>query len=533
MIKKIPIKRIETPANFPFKEAKIERYYDNYKKGEKFPLIHVYPRYILQDGNHRMAAQRKLGEKEVWASVIGEKNNICQKNYDTFAQFIKNIGCHSSGGIRFIWDYFCEGEPKTYVEVGVYKGANACRVRKMWSNTEMFLVDPWMAYYAQQNQSAHDKHYAETCEKFKDDKLTKIIRKPSVEGAKEFYPNQLDIVFIDGNHKYQPVLDDIEAWYPLVRPGGVLCGHDYSPDHPEVSKAVKEVFEDRHTFNGKGGGDIWFHIKDDIRVSIAMVVSKPKFQYAARMSTATFYHYTDYPMYVYTPKGEEISREIDVKGIKRQFDFNYDTKLRYATQLKPQGFLQILKDLDDDEIVMLLDADTFCIRPFGLTYDIIREVKKGKIAMVPEPWNRYESLHGDPKRPDYIPKEKRLTYVNSGVIIASKKSIDMFEKFVEMSKEPGFSLGPFHDQTIINYALCQYFPDRVYYIDKKWNGVCTHDPETTIIGHNGGGVGVGVGEPESRHSQVCKAILAPGFKDWFKIFKSYDKKQIKEIPEGK
>ena len=51
--------------------------------------------------------------------------------------------------------------------------------------------------------------------------------------------NQLDIVFIDGNHKYQPVLDDIEAWYPQIRPGGLLCGHDYSPDHPEVSRAVK------------------------------------------------------------------------------------------------------------------------------------------------------------------------------------------------------------------------------------------------------------------------------------------------------
>src|SRR5688572_21614184 len=37
----------------------------------------------------------------------------------------------------------------------------------------------------------------------------------------------LDFVFIDADHGYQAVKEDIELWRPKVRPGGWLGGHDY------------------------------------------------------------------------------------------------------------------------------------------------------------------------------------------------------------------------------------------------------------------------------------------------------------------
>jgi len=43
---------------------------------------------------------------------------------------------------------------------------------------------------------------------------------------------QFDFVYIDADHNYQPVYDDLRAWWPRVKPGGIFAGHDYrTPEH--------------------------------------------------------------------------------------------------------------------------------------------------------------------------------------------------------------------------------------------------------------------------------------------------------------
>jgi hypothetical protein len=62
--------------------------------------------------------------------------------------------------------------------------------------------------------------------------------------AKQF-DSELDVVYIDGDHAYASVIDDIESWYPKLRCKGFLCGHDYRPPRekatfPGVVEAVEE-----------------------------------------------------------------------------------------------------------------------------------------------------------------------------------------------------------------------------------------------------------------------------------------------------
>jgi len=57
----------------------------------------------------------------------------------------------------------------------------------------------------------------------------------------------LDFVFIDANHMYEPVKEDIEAWYPLIRKDGIISGHDYNGMGDKrrgwgVKRAVDERF---------------------------------------------------------------------------------------------------------------------------------------------------------------------------------------------------------------------------------------------------------------------------------------------------
>ena len=51
---------------------------------------------------------------------------------------------------------------------------------------------------------------------------------------------RFDFVFIDANHGYESVKEDIAAWWPLVRPGGLFCGHDYHGRFDGVDRAVDE-----------------------------------------------------------------------------------------------------------------------------------------------------------------------------------------------------------------------------------------------------------------------------------------------------
>lgn len=51
-----------------------------------------------------------------------------------------------------------------------------------------------------------------------------------------------DVVYIDASHRYDDVAADIAFWLPLVKKGGIICGHDYSHKFLGVIKAVDEKF---------------------------------------------------------------------------------------------------------------------------------------------------------------------------------------------------------------------------------------------------------------------------------------------------
>lgn len=59
----------------------------------------------------------------------------------------------------------------------------------------------------------------------------------SWEAARLYPDGSLDFVFIDAAHDSPSVLRDLEAWWPKVKDGGILAGHDF--DWPSVERAIK------------------------------------------------------------------------------------------------------------------------------------------------------------------------------------------------------------------------------------------------------------------------------------------------------
>ncbi len=57
----------------------------------------------------------------------------------------------------------------------------------------------------------------------------------SIEASKSFGDNGLCFVYLDGDHSYPYILNEIEAWWPKIRKGGVLAGHDFIVyEHPQL-----------------------------------------------------------------------------------------------------------------------------------------------------------------------------------------------------------------------------------------------------------------------------------------------------------
>jgi predicted O-methyltransferase YrrM len=66
------------------------------------------------------------------------------------------------------------------------------------------------------------------------------------DAARHFEPevrSKVDMLFIDDGHAHEDVVRDITAWVPLMRPGGLICGHDYHIDNGKPNNVAGAVIQ--------------------------------------------------------------------------------------------------------------------------------------------------------------------------------------------------------------------------------------------------------------------------------------------------
>ncbi len=114
------------------------------------------------------------------------------------------------------------------VEIGVYKAEYSEVLAK--SGLEVFFIDPWKLYDDYDNsrgQKRLDQQFEHSQRVLAPYPNAKIIRKSSADSVEDFADESLDFVYIDGNHWFQYISEDICKWTKKLKPGGILCGHDY------------------------------------------------------------------------------------------------------------------------------------------------------------------------------------------------------------------------------------------------------------------------------------------------------------------
>jgi hypothetical protein len=127
-------------------------------------------------------------------------------------------------------EWFAELNFKVGAEVGVLRGAYAKILCEKNPNMKLFCIDPYLAYEGflpgEPNQAEQDQIFAE-CQKVMSPYNCEFIRKMSLDAAKDFPDGSLDFVYIDANHRFEYVVNDLATWSKKVRPGGIVSGHDF------------------------------------------------------------------------------------------------------------------------------------------------------------------------------------------------------------------------------------------------------------------------------------------------------------------
>lgn len=144
------------------------------------------------------------------------------------------------------------------VEIGSYVGAIANQF--IGDNRKVFSIDPWQSegvydtndefgQYAliddaNKNRGGINNIYKTWMSNAGKDLFVNIfpIKGFSYDIA-EFFHLPIDLLYIDGCHKYESVINDIKIWSPKVKSGGIIMGDDYGGHFTGVAKAVHESFD--------------------------------------------------------------------------------------------------------------------------------------------------------------------------------------------------------------------------------------------------------------------------------------------------
>ncbi len=134
---------------------------------------------------------------------------------------------------------------KTGAEIGVFDGYYSEVLCRLIPGLKLYAIDKWSVYAKYGNTSFYDElqvAYKEAQERLAPYNC-EIIKQFSKDAVGRFKDESLDFVFIDANHSYDYVKQDIELWTPKVRKGGIVSGHDYYVGKSKKMGVIKAVDE--------------------------------------------------------------------------------------------------------------------------------------------------------------------------------------------------------------------------------------------------------------------------------------------------
>jgi hypothetical protein len=168
---------------------------------------------------------------------------------------------------------------KKLCEVGVRAGRNLADLLKADPEV-MVAVDAWRNDGVPGHNDSFlsqrllDHYYQDICSWRERHPCLAVVRAYSAAAAQQFADGYFDFVYLDADHTYEGITADLASWWPKVRVGGILSGHDYIDNYTHqgvtfwVKRGVDEFRAAHHigderfrTVPKVGRGASWFILK--------------------------------------------------------------------------------------------------------------------------------------------------------------------------------------------------------------------------------------------------------------------------------
>lgn len=192
--------------------------------------IFIYPNYYINlGGNNNLSCENTFLKKYNIITIFDPET---RDNYNT--EISKKINHRDNLG--YLLNHL--NLINNGVEIGVQKGIFSKTILEKWKGNKLYMVDCW----EEQDSSLYidgSNHNNNIQNEFMNIAINnvktytnryEIIKKYSVDASKNFDDCSLDFIYIDARHDYNGVLEDLEYWYPKVKSGGLISGHDYTKE---------------------------------------------------------------------------------------------------------------------------------------------------------------------------------------------------------------------------------------------------------------------------------------------------------------
>jgi len=137
-----------------------------------------------------------------------------------------------------------------FVEIGAWKGKSAVfmaeKIKESGKNINFYTIDPFDGTGGGYENDSDVKNsilfetYTKNIEPVKS--YIQTLTGFSYDVVGKFENESIDFLFIDGDHRYEGIKRDLNEWFPKIKRGGIISGHDYNEPSCGVKQAVDEYF---------------------------------------------------------------------------------------------------------------------------------------------------------------------------------------------------------------------------------------------------------------------------------------------------
>ncbi|CAL1143534.1 unnamed protein product [Cladocopium goreaui] len=234
-----PLSYIRALANVPDHAQKVRAATetgDFLKVAQRNQLFAIF----LHNLEHLMISSAKLPQR----------NGLIQAPFPV--TFNDSVCCHRSSVLKMLLAELRAEHPTETLhvaEVGVGWGSSSFYTMNSDANLQYLGVDNYLFYGKVADAATPLPRWVKRAQGSAEQIFHrfggKLVDDFSENAAKGVANQSLDMLFIDGAHRFREVHKDLLKWQPKVKPGGYLIGHDHNADWPGVSRALCRIRQNK------------------------------------------------------------------------------------------------------------------------------------------------------------------------------------------------------------------------------------------------------------------------------------------------